>query len=371
MEQVLIEIDDMTSELKELVDNFKAYIGDKPISKKVRDGFSSFYDRLGVYIKASQEDDIDQLASSAKAVAVYGQVIGQGVAQLNDIDSQMESFGSKILTLSNKFRNLIENSPLEYQALNFEGDLNKNVEINSFNSVKTKLKKLSDSHLEHDQRIKKLLGENDVRISELNERVKKIDNVANVEIEKIISLYKNSLNEVESKKKQIDEILGHVAGRTISGDYETSAAEEKEMANWLRYASLGCMFAIVVVVAYSFWETTTNDFQWQNSVFRIVLAVMLSVPAAYLARESAKHREQQYSHLQTSLDLKAISPYIASLPESEQHKIKVEVAGRLFAAKDFSKVGADPYPINVHEIVMELLKKIEVNKNSDSKGKGD
>ncbi|MBF4498973.1 hypothetical protein [Vibrio vulnificus] len=369
MEKVLIEIDDMTSELRELVDDFKTYIGDKPISKQVRDGFSSFYEHLGTYSKVSQEDDIDKLTSSAKAIAVYGQVIGQGVAKLQDADNQMKSLGSEILTLSNKFRNVIENSPLEYQALNFDSDLSKNHEVNSFKSVKTNLKKLSDSHLEHDQRIKKLLGENDVRISELSERVKKIDNAASSEIEKVIALYNQSLKEVESKKKQIDEILGHVSGRAISGDYETSAAEEKKMANWLRYASLGCMFAIVLVVAYSFWETTTNDFQWQNSIFRIVLAVMLSVPAAYLARESAKHREQQYSHLQTSLDLKAISPYISSLPESDQHKIKVEVAGRLFAAKDFSNVGAEPYPINVHEIVMELIKKVEVNKNSDSNSK--
>ncbi|EPF7979344.1 hypothetical protein ACSVUT_005172 [Vibrio harveyi] len=369
MEKVLIEIDDMASELKDLVDSLKTYIGDRPISKKVRDGISSFYQHLGEYSKVSQEDDIEKLTSSAKAVAIYGQSIGQGIGQLNNADEYMTSLSAEITDLSSKFRNLIENSPLEYQALSFHSDLGKNLEVNSFQSIKANLKRLSDSHLEHDQRIKKLLGENDVRINELDEKINKIDKSASVEIDKATTLYNQSLKEIESKQKQIDEILGHVSGRAISGDYETSAAEEKKMADWLRYASLGCMFAIVLVVAYSFWETTTSDFQWQNSMFRIVLAVMLSVPAAYLARESAKHREQQYSHLQTSLDLKAISPYISSLPENEQHRIKVEVAGRLFAAKDFSKVGADPYPINVHEIVMELIKKVEVNKSSNSKGK--
>lgn len=127
------------------------------------------------------------------------------------------------------------------------------------------------------------------------------------------------------------------------------------------------MLTIVVVVGYSFLETTSADFQWQKSLFRIVLAMLLSVPAAYLARESAKHREQQYRHLQTSLDLKTISPYIASLPDEEQHKIKSEVASRLFAARDFSKVSSDPYPINMHEIIMELLKKVDVGKSTNSK----
>lgn len=176
-------------------------------------------------------------------------------------------------------------------------------------------------------------------------------------------LYQSSLAELEIKRAQIDDILGHVSGRAIAGDFEKSASDEKSMADWLRYGSLGCMALIVLVVAYSFWETTSPDFNWQKSTFRIVLAFMLSIPAAYLARESAKHREQQYAHQQTSLDLKAIAPYIASLPEDEQHKIKIEIAGRLFAARDFSKVGADPYPVNTHEIMMEIIKKLDFKKS--------
>ncbi|MFX4093044.1 hypothetical protein ACJBY1_10490, partial [Streptococcus suis] len=62
--------------------------------------------------------------------------------------------------------------------------------------------------------------------------------------------------------------------------------------------------------------------------------------------------------------------YIASLPIDEQHKIKIEVASRLFAARDYSKVGTDPYPVNVHEIVMELIKKLELNKQSRSDTNG-
>ncbi|EHH2561667.1 hypothetical protein J7X25_004549 [Vibrio parahaemolyticus] len=367
MESVLIEIDDMVSELRELVDGLTIYIEDKPVSKQVRDGVSSFLQHLTEYSKVSQEDDIDKLTSSAKAVAIYGLSIGQGIAKLKDVDSQMASIGDELVSKSTKFKNLIENSPLEYQSLKLDNSLKNDAEVTSFKSVKTNLKKLSDSHLQHDQRIKKLLSENDLRITELNDRVSKIDDTANAEIANVTELYKQALEDVESKNKQIDDILGHVSGRAISGDYEESAAEEKKMANWLRYASLACMLTIVVVVGYSFLETTSADFQWQKSLFRIVLAMLLSVPAAYLARESAKHREQQYRHLQTSLDLKTISPYIASLPDEEQHKIKSEVASRLFAARDFSKVSSDPYPINMHEIIMELLKKVDVGKSTNSK----
>jgi hypothetical protein len=256
----------------------------------------------------------------------------------------------------------MENRSIEYESMDPINSKDSNLSLGSYQFVKNNLKKLADNHLEHDQRIKKLLSESESSASNLRSRIERIERDVKVEIDKISSLYKDSLIELEDKKQQIDEVLGHASGRVIAGDYETSSAEEKQMADRLRYSSLVCMAIIVAVVGYSFWETTTTDFQWQNSIFRIVLAIMLSVPATYLARESAKHREQQYSHLQTSLDLKAITPYIASLPTDEQHKIKVEVATRLFAAKDYSRVGAEPYPINVHEIVMELIKKLELKK---------
>ena len=370
MESILIEFDEKIAELKDHVDQLKDYIGDIGVSKKIRDGFESFYKHLEAYSASTENEDIEKTADSAKAIAVYGQIIGQGIAQFKEADNQMKNLGSVLLGKANSFRNWIENSPLEVKPMEFINSKDSDLSLVSYTSVKNNMKKLANDHLEHDKRIKKLLTESESNANSLNNRVEKIERDVKIEIDKITSLYKDSLAEIESKKQQIDDILGHVSGRAVAGDFETSSAEEKKMANWLRYSSLACMAVIVSVVGYSFWETTTAEFQWQNSIFRIVLAIMLSVPAAYLARESAKHREQQYNHLQTSLDLKAISPYIASLPIDEQHKIKIEIASRLFAARDYSKIGADPYPVNIHEIVMELIKKLELNtqRKSDKNG---
>jgi len=366
MESILIEFDEKAADLKDCVDKLKGYIGDIPISRKLRDGFKAFYQHLDAYSAATERGDIEKIASSANAVAIYGQVIGQGIDQFKEADSQMKNLGSELLRKSNEYRNLTENSPLEYKSLEPIDSKETDLSLANYQSIKNNLKKISNDHIAHDQRIKKLLSESESKAVKLSGQVEKLEGEVKNEIAKITSLYNEAKDEIDSKKQQIDDVLGHVSGRAIAGDFETSSAEEKKMADWLRYASLGCMAVIVAVVCYSFWETTTAEFQWQNSVFRMVLAVMLSVPAAYLARESAKHREQQYNHLQTSLDLKAINPYIASLPVDEQHKIKIEIASRLFAARGYSKVGADPYPINVHEIVMELIKKLELNKQSKS-----
>ena len=66
---------------------------------------------------------------------------------------------------------------------------------------------------------------------------------------------------------------------------------------------------------------------------------------------------------QTSLDLKAINPYIASLPEEEQHKIKSEIAQRIFAPKDFQSISNESYPINSQEVIMALISKFGNDKD--------
>ncbi|OCW24990.1 hypothetical protein [Pseudomonas sp. S3E12] len=223
-------------------------------------------------------------------------------------------------------------------------------------------------HIPHDDRIKKLLNENEIRIVALEKRIQFLEQEAQNEINKVIALYAEGVEGIESSKSEINDILGHVSGRAIAGDYEKSAADEKVMADWLRYGALACMALIVVVLGSAVAATISSEFEWPRFLSRVSLVFLLSIPAAYLARESAKHREQQYQHQQTSLDMKAVSPFLASLPEDERHKIKAAIASRIFSGKDFSKAGGDPYPINTHEILMELIKKLEVStKPSNSK----
>lgn len=224
---------------------------------------------------------------------------------------------------------------------------------------------LKEEYKDFEYRQKNLVVGLESKVDSLFRDVDSIQAKMTSEIDAIKIAYNDMLLEIEQKRSQIDDILGHVSGRAIAGDFANSAAEELKSANQLRWISLACMAIIVFIVGYTFIDTTSKDFQWENSIVRIFLAFILSVPAAYLAKESAKHREQQYTHLQTSLDLKAITPYIASLPETEQHKIKVDIAGRLFASRDYSRVSADPYPVNTHELIMEIIKKLELKKDSD------
>lgn len=367
MEEEIQKFADLAEELKQLIDNFIVLIADIPINKRMRDSFDDFYSHLSKLYIAIESNNPDNITKTASRTSTYGQLIGQESAKLASVEFKEQ--GKTILTKAVALKAAVENSTINLKPLNsspFSNGIPGSLNLTN----NEELKSIYDEHEKHDQRVKKLLNENELRIASLEQKLKNLEETAQGEIDKITLAYSNGLDEVGEKKTEIDNILGHVSGRAIAGDYAKSAAEEKFMADWLRNGSLLCMALIAGSLGYSFWETIGTAFDWQKSLFRITLTFLLSVPAAYLARESAKHREQQYQHLQTSLDLKALSPFVASLPDEEQHKIKIAIASKIFAGRDFTKVGADPYPLNTHEIIIELIKKLDISKantKADSK----
>ena len=172
----------------------------------------------------------------------------------------------------------------------------------------------------------------------------------------------NIIEDLEKKREEINGLVGIVSGTAVAGNFAQSADAEKFWANVTRAGSVLLMIIVACIIGYSLYETGKPHFDWQTALFRLIFSLALSVPAAYLARESTKHRHQQYVYLRTSLDLQSINPYLASLPEEDQHKLKTEVANRIFGGKDSAQIQSDSYPINVHEIIMALVSKIEIQK---------
>lgn len=237
-------------------------------------------------------------------------------------------------------------------------------------ALKKILSSLKSEQSKQESKISIWINEIEDKLSYLNLQTEKINNKLQEEISKAQALHETVTAEINEKHTQINNILGIASSDVLSGDHGKNAATEEKTANRLRNLSVGCMLIILGVLGFTVWESTKSTFSWDVALFRVSIAFLLSVPAAYLARESAKHREQQYYYRQTALNLKAISPYIASLPEDEQHKLKIDIAAKIFSGREPSKFEGDSYPINIQEILIALLSKIETpSRNTGSNDK--
>lgn len=160
--------------------------------------------------------------------------------------------------------------------------------------------------------------------------------------------------DIGSRRAELASFVGLVTGEAITASYQKSAETEKRSADVLRQFAIFFMLLVFFAVVFAYVESAKTP-DLSTSIFRLVLASVLSIPAAYLARESAKHRKQQYEYAQIALDVQAITPYIASLPDELQHKLKEEMAARIFVAKSFAHVTKESYPINIQELIVGLV----------------
>ncbi|WP_439864107.1 hypothetical protein [Pseudomonas antarctica] len=328
----------------------------------------SILQQIDIFESLLHNKEVDKLPLAAKHINDLAITLNEKIQTTKNLNpqsiSRINRLRKKTLLLLNYTKNnslytaSTTATPEEFKII--EPPSHTTLENNEITLLRTNLKALENERTLQDQVVKKQLSENEFRLSGINDQLSKLEKQAEGEIKKITLAYTAARKDIEEKNSQINDILGVVSGRAVAGDFEKSATEERAAADYLRIGSISCMILIIIILSVSVWETTKTTFNWEASIFRIIIAFLLSVPAAYLARESAKHREQQYNHQQTALDLKAISPYIASLPEEEQHKLKINIATRIFSARDFSKVGNDPYPLNSQEIIIELLKKLDI-----------
>ncbi|MDH2295349.1 hypothetical protein [Cobetia sp. 1AS1] len=321
-------------ELQDLLNNVA-----KSISR-----FKHDYDKL---------DDAAYVRSIRKIYELSNKLGGQILDRWPD-DDRLELFVNRFSLSSERILDLLNNY---YSTIGH---------IESSDAVKIELSKsykeidvLKKMHMEREEYIRDKFNEYEVRIEKLNSSSVDLEETLKVQVQKAFDLYESSHAELIEKKRQVDDLLGVISERVISGNFEESAKIEEKQADWLRYAALTVMGIVVVIVAINYWSINDGEFDWRALLFRMAFITVLTIPAGYMARESGKHREKQYAYQQTSLDLKSIDPYIAPLPDAHKHKIKSEMASRLFVAREKGEQSNDSLPVNAHDLLAEIIKKID------------
>lgn len=204
---------------------------------------------------------------------------------------------------------------------------------------------------------KRVIDKSILRVAGLESYVESLELSVVAELGRTKDIYDEALANFEKKKRDIDDLLGVISGTAVAGSYEKNAEHEIKAADFLRAISVVLMSFVVALVSLSFYEINTGVVSVESILVKIGLIFLVSVPAAYMARESSRHRSMYYEYIQRSLDLRAFDPYIASLSNDEQSRLKSEMAVGFFSKSRSSDL--DTYPINVHELLMELIKRVD------------
>lgn len=208
--------------------------------------------------------------------------------------------------------------------------------------------------------------------AEVKNNIEKSKSEFNESIEEMRSSFEKLQSDLDSSQSEIDlakenakqstnkiyELLKFTSNQVLINSHSEIALEERNAANLYRRLSFLFMIVVVCYVGYTLYELNVTD--PFKLLLKFLFTIALSVPSAYLASESAKHRKQQHIHRQKAVDLLTVDPFIKGMNEQDQYKIKALVASHVFSNNDKDNSQNDTNAINYQQLIEKLIDKIDV-----------
>lgn len=179
------------------------------------------------------------------------------------------------------------------------------------------------------------------------------------ELERVTEQSKKELAEIQRHKDEADKLRAYLSSKSFAGDYENAAANEGDYADKMRMWSMLAFGVAGSLVIIALLQSIFGEAPWRDNLSRLGLIFFMTLPAGYLARESSKHRAQQYKYQRRSLELNAFDPFLAPLSDEQKSEIRVAAAQKMFSEDEAPEALDDTGIPNWNEIIPKILKRLE------------
>jgi hypothetical protein len=157
------------------------------------------------------------------------------------------------------------------------------------------------------------------------------------EIERIGKSTDELVQKISEKEKEARSLVQSVGEVLITGTYQKTAADESELANTFRWITIALFTTGIFIVLSNyivhlvavFNGSGYNETPW-TILTRFLTALVISLPAFYTARESARHRTNADRARQRELELSTLGPFIELLPPETKTVIRDRLTDRYF-----------------------------------------
>ncbi len=158
---------------------------------------------------------------------------------------------------------------------------------------------------------------------------------------------------------RIVQVVGNIG---VTGNYQRIATTEADSANFWRWATViifGTGIAIALATFYKFWHEPFSQDTAVSVLIRLFYAIVITSPAIYTARESARHRTNADRARQTELELASIGPFIELLPEDSKVAIRTGLTSSYFGKVTEAHTASSPLDPEHFKNLIEMLKALK------------
>lgn len=151
--------------------------------------------------------------------------------------------------------------------------------------------------------------------------------------------------EIEQIKTDATNMVALLGSATLANGYFVTKIEETKEANLWRWITVG-IFALASIVAIGSLITFTLDPTQAGALWtlglRLLTALIITMPAFYAAKESARHRSNADKANRVSLELAVLSPYLSQLNEEKRHDVRERLVDKYFGQDDMPHQVSEP-----------------------------
>lgn len=338
----------------------------KPAKSKLKDIVKSYSDILDQHredYQSAAEKEVNKLSASS-------------TQKINELDNSSAELKNNLDEIRNKIDKLQEElTSLEQQAQSQLAEFN--TQFQNSQSEKSKkaddlFEKINEKHSNQLEKNSLLLNDQlDKEKKKFNDLFQKSNDYADNEFRNLTSKAGSILDVLRKLQDDAETVFGVVQNTAQAGAHKKYASEERRTANLYRYGAISLMLlAVAVLVApevlkFTSEQQTVSQFiiniNWDSLLKRLPVSVILFAPAFYLARESNKHRQNEFQNRRRELTLKTLDPYLALInDETKSEELKCQIARDIF--------GENKTTINQDENTSDILAQLSnLVKNLSSK----
>jgi hypothetical protein len=151
------------------------------------------------------------------------------------------------------------------------------------------------------------------------------------------------LERVKARHAEVEKLAGVIGNLGVTSGYlKTANSARKSMWVW-QAVTVVALVAVICFAYFAFLPTMQGDFKWGGFATRVFLTITVGVLAAYAVSQADRFFHMEKQNRKLAMELAAIDPFIALLPQDEQFKFKLEIGRRTFGQEETAtKVDKSP-----------------------------
>lgn len=135
---------------------------------------------------------------------------------------------------------------------------------------------------------------------------------------------------LETRRDEADKLVGLMGERAVTSTYQKTADEARSEMIWWQLITVVVMVGLLAGAIFEFLPALKDGWNWGVGGARVMVAIIATLLAGYTGTQAKIARDTMRTNRRREMDLAALGPYLAPLPEEDQHEMRTRIADRYF-----------------------------------------